>query len=90
MSESVRKRAKRGVELVRLEYSPTFSSEDTRRVRSSVILAAACVLMGAAAPVFAHNQLGGEFEASKCANMKGTLTGIDPEKPHTAEGAKAQ
>jgi hypothetical protein len=52
------------------------------RVRSTVILTAVCVLMGAAAPVFAHHQFGVEFDASKCANMKGTLTGVDWENPH--------
>lgn len=52
------------------------------RVRGSGIFAAVLVLFGAALPVFAHHQFGVEFDASKCANMKGILTGIDWENPH--------
>lgn len=52
------------------------------RFRLSGVLAAVCVLLGAAAPTFAHHQFGVEFDASKCANMKGTLTGVDWENPH--------
>jgi hypothetical protein len=51
-------------------------------VRSSGVLAVVCVLLGAAAPGFAHHQFGVEFDASKCANMKGVLTGVDWENPH--------
>jgi len=52
------------------------------RVRSSGVLAVLCVLVGVAAPAFAHHQFGVEFDATKCANMKGTLTAIDWENPH--------
>jgi hypothetical protein len=52
------------------------------RVRGSGILAAVCVLLGAALPVFAHHQFGVEFDAAKCTNLKGTLTAIDWENPH--------
>ena len=51
------------------------------RVRLYGVLVAVCVL-GAAGPAFAHHQFGVEFDASKCANMKGTLTAIDWENPH--------
>jgi hypothetical protein len=52
------------------------------RVRFSGVLVAVFVLLGAAGPVFAHHQFGVEFDAKKCANMKGTLTAIDWENPH--------
>ena len=52
------------------------------RVRSSGVLAVFCVLVGVTAPAFAHHQFGVEFDATKCANMKGTLTAIDWENPH--------
>jgi hypothetical protein len=52
------------------------------RVSLSGVLAAVFVLLGAAGPVFAHHQFGVEFDAKKCANMKGTLTAIDWENPH--------
>ena len=52
------------------------------RIRLSGFLAAAFVFLGAAGAAFAHHQFGVEFDASKCANLKGTLTGIDWENPH--------
>jgi hypothetical protein len=52
------------------------------RVRLSGVLVAVFVLLGATGPVFAHHQFGVEFDATKCANMKGTLTAIDWENPH--------
>jgi len=52
------------------------------RVKLPGVLMAVFALLGAAAPAFAHHQFGVEFDASKCTNMKGTLTGIDWENPH--------
>ena len=40
------------------------------------------VLLSPAAPTFAHHGFAVEFDASKCMNLKGTLTGIDWENPH--------
>jgi hypothetical protein len=45
-------------------------------------LIAILALLGVAVPAFAHHQFGVEFDASKCTNLKGTLTGIDWENPH--------
>jgi len=39
-------------------------------------------VLGAAAPTFAHHGFGVEFDGSKCADLKGTLSGIDWENPH--------
>jgi hypothetical protein len=45
------------------------------------ILTAAVVLLGAV-PLFAHHGFSVEFDANKCMNLKGTLTGLDWENPH--------
>ena len=52
------------------------------RIRLSGVLAGIFVLLGASGSAFAHHQFGVEFDASKCTNLKGTLTGIDWENPH--------
>ena len=52
------------------------------RVIPPVVLVAVFVLLGAAAPAFAHHAFGVEFDKSKCMDLKGTLTGIDWENPH--------
>ena len=46
------------------------------------VLVAVLALVGAAAPLFAHHGFGVEFDGSKCADLKGTLSGIDWENPH--------
>jgi hypothetical protein len=38
--------------------------------------------VGLATPVFAHHGFGVEFDANKCMDLKGTLTGITWENPH--------
>jgi len=45
-------------------------------------LLAAVALFGTSAPIFAHHGFGVEFDASKCMDLKGTLTDIDWENPH--------
>ena len=42
----------------------------------------ALFVLGAAAPLFAHHGFGVEFDATKCADLKGTLTNITWENPH--------
>ena len=42
----------------------------------------ALFVLGAATPLFAHHGFGVEFDASKCADLKGTLTNITWENPH--------
>lgn len=51
------------------------------RIKVPGFLLAVFVLLGAA-PAFAHHGFAVEFDASKCMNLKGTLTGIDWENPH--------
>ena len=51
------------------------------RIKLSAILMTAFAL-GAAVPVFAHHGFAVEFDASKCMDLKGTLTGIDWQNPH--------
>jgi hypothetical protein len=46
------------------------------------VLLAALALLGAAPPASAHHQFGVEFDASRCTDLKGTLTGVDWENPH--------
>jgi len=52
------------------------------RFKLPSFLVAVFALVGLAVPAFAHHQFGVEFDASKCTNLKGTLTGIDWENPH--------
>lgn len=42
---------------------------------------AVCVL-GAAVPAFAHHSFSVQFDAAKCRDLKGTLTGLLWENPH--------
>jgi hypothetical protein len=51
------------------------------RIKLSGILMTAFAL-GAAVPMFAHHGFAVEFDASKCMDLKGTLTGIDWQNPH--------
>jgi Family of unknown function (DUF6152) len=51
------------------------------RIKLSAILMTAFAL-GAAVPMFAHHGFAVEFDASKCMDLKGTLTGIDWQNPH--------
>ena len=46
------------------------------------ILMTVFALLGAAVPAFAHHAFGVEFDANKCMDLKGTLTGILWENPH--------
>ena len=50
--------------------------------RLSVVMMAVFAVLAAAAPTFAHHGFTVEFDASKCTDLKGTLTGIDWENPH--------
>lgn len=52
------------------------------KVKLSGVLVATVVLLGAGVPAFAHHGFAVEFDASKCMDLKGTLTGIDWENPH--------
>ena len=52
------------------------------RVKLPGVLMAIFALLGAAVPALAHHAFGVEFDASKCMDLKGTLTGIDWENPH--------
>jgi hypothetical protein len=49
------------------------------------VLSAAAVLMGLmllAVPSFAHHSFAAEFDATKCSDFSGTLTGIEWQNPH--------
>lgn len=52
------------------------------RVKLPGLLMAVFALLGAAVPAFAHHGFTVEFDASKCMDLKGTLTGVDWENPH--------
>ena len=52
------------------------------RVKLPCALMAVFALLAGGIPAFAHHQFGVEFDASKCTNLKGTLSGIDWENPH--------
>src|SRR5580693_8613231 len=51
------------------------------RIRVPGILMAILTIF-AAIPTFAHHGFAVEFDASKCMDLKGTLSGIDWENPH--------
>jgi hypothetical protein len=46
------------------------------------VLVAVLALLGGAISTFAHHGFGVEFDGTKCADLKGTLSGIDWENPH--------
>ena len=46
------------------------------------VLITVFALLGAAVPTFAHHGFNVEFDASKCMDLKGTLTGVEWENPH--------
>jgi hypothetical protein len=48
----------------------------------SVLAIAAVVLMSSAAPAFGHHSFAAEFDAAKCQDFNGTLTGVDWANPH--------
>ena len=52
------------------------------KIVRSAMLVAVLTLLIPVVPTFAHHGFGVEFDASKCMNLKGTLTGIDWENPH--------
>ena len=52
------------------------------RCRRSGILMAIWGLLLAAVPAFAHHGFSVEYDANKCTDMTGTLTGVDWENPH--------
>ncbi len=52
------------------------------RVRSLGILVVIFAFYCAAIPASAHHGFGVEFDASKCMDLKGTLSGITWENPH--------
>jgi Family of unknown function (DUF6152) len=52
------------------------------RMKLPGVLLGVFALLGAAAPAFAHHQFGVEYDAKKCADLKGTLSAIDWENPH--------
>jgi len=52
------------------------------RVKLPGLFVAVIALFGAAAPAFAHHGFTVEFDATKCMDLRGTLSGIDWENPH--------
>jgi hypothetical protein len=46
------------------------------------VLTAACALVAAAAPAFAHHGFNVEFDKDKCMDLTGVLGGLDWENPH--------
>ena len=52
-----------------------------RRKLSGILTAVLAVLV-AAAPAFAHHGFAVEFDATKCMDLKGTLSGLSWENPH--------
>jgi hypothetical protein len=46
------------------------------------IILMALFVLSAAGPLFAHHGFGVEFDSTKCADLKGTLTNISWENPH--------
>ena len=52
------------------------------RVKLPGVLMAVFALLGAAVPAFAHHGFTVEFDATKCMDLKGTLTGVVWENPH--------
>ena len=51
-------------------------------IRVSGVSVVAVLLLGAADPTFAHHSFSVEFDATKCQDFSGTLTGVDWENPH--------
>jgi hypothetical protein len=52
------------------------------RVKLPGVLMAVFALLGVSVPAFAHHGFAVEFDATKCMDLKGTLTGIDWDNPH--------
>ena len=52
------------------------------RVKIRSELMAVFALLSAVVPAFAHHAFAVEFDANKCLDLKGTLTGVDWENPH--------
>lgn len=52
-----------------------------RRQLHGVFMAVFCLSISAV-PTFAHHSYQAEFDASKCADIKGTLTKVDWDNPH--------
>jgi Family of unknown function (DUF6152) len=50
-------------------------------MRGKLVMAVLALLV-TGSPAFAHHGFGVEFDATKCTNLKGTLTGIVWENPH--------
>jgi hypothetical protein len=53
------------------------------RVKLPGLLMTVFFLFGATVPAFAHHGFGVEFDATKCMDLKGTLTGVLWENPHS-------
>lgn len=51
-------------------------------MRLSGVSIVAMLLLGASVPTFAHHSFSVEFDATKCQDFTGTLTGVDWENPH--------
>ena len=51
------------------------------KIKFAAVVVALFVL-GAIVPAFAHHGFGVEFDAKKCMDLKGTLTGLQWENPH--------
>jgi hypothetical protein len=53
-----------------------------RLLTVAFVTAVAVMLLGTGAPLLAHHGFGVEFDASKCMDLKGTLTKLYWENPH--------
>lgn len=52
------------------------------RVKIRIALVAVFAMLSAVVPAFAHHAFAVEFDASKCMDLKGILTGVNWENPH--------
>jgi hypothetical protein len=74
---------KHAINHARIVFETRFTEGDiSMKVKRSGVLLTAFALLCTGVPAFAHHGFSVEFDASKCRDLKGILTGIDWENPH--------